>query len=222
MIEKYKELIKSLPVSEHGFTSKKETWKSKLKDKDGNKKKELEWISPMINDIFGENDVITITRSDLKSSCSNIDVYFFLKTIFWGYSTGMRGNNFEFLFQKEQMEKMIKLFKENPKIDNFKLFYEKTKEIKGLGISTITKFLYFLEIPIMEKKALILDEQIMKALSESIFKYKDFESLERRNAHEQYQHYLNTMDCLAKKMGTQPENIEMFLFLFHNILHQKK
>ena len=146
---------------------------------------------------------------------------FFLKTIFWGYSSGMRGNNFQFLFQEKQMNKMIDVFKKNPEVDNFESFFKKTLEFKGLGISTLTKFLYFLEIPIGGKKALILDEQIMNALSRSVFKHEKFEKLERKDAHKYYQEYLCQMDCWAKRMETESENIEMFLFMFHNILKPK-
>ncbi len=209
MFKNYKTLIQSLPVDEMCFTSKREVWT--LKEK-------CQWLEDANSYLFGDNETITLTKYELKMPPKDMR-HFILKVIYWGYPRGMRGDHFKKMIKEENIQKLEDILKICFKInDNFEFFFKKLKGINRIGISTFTKFLYFLNAEVEGYKALILDNPIMQALSKSPFKQLRFENLRIDNAPSHYVKYLQRVTELAKELETQPENIEMFLFLFYNRL----
>ncbi len=213
MLNKYKTLIQSLPVNEIGFASKKSVWE-KFHDKS-------EWLKKTNETLFGDKTILTLTRGELKSADKS-KREFILKVIYWGYARGMRGNHFENIILEENCTKLENLLNRCNSIDNFEKIFKEVKEINGIAISTFTKFLYFIGANIEGQKALILDAQIINALSISPFKHDDFKELEIRNAHQFYVKYLQKMSEWANDLETEPENVEMFLFMFHKGLNPTK
>lgn len=212
MLKKYKTFIQSLPVDEMGFTSKREVWEGVEGKSD--------WLKAANEVLFENQKTITLTRGGLKMQHENMR-HFIVKVIYWGYARGMRGNHFEDIIREENIQKLENLLKKCGQIDDFEKFFKEVGTVKGIAISTFTKFLYFLDTEIEGQKALILDDQIIQALSKSPFQHPDFQKLERRNAHQFYVKYLQKMAEWAGELETQPENVELFLFMFHKGLKPK-
>ena len=111
--------------------------------------------------------------------------------------------------------------KANQLIEDFKEY-----NIKGLGISTLSKFLHLLEIKVENYEAIILDDRIINILNENEFdelqNLKNISreySLRKVKAKTNYLEYLKNLNTLAKKLDTKSENIEMFLFFFGKNLY---
>jgi hypothetical protein len=97
-IATYKNLILILPVREQCFTTKRATWKKA--------EESFDWFKKINDKLFEGNDTLTVSRQDV------FDTYYLrekiVKTIFWGYTYGMRGNNLENILKKiENIERII-------------------------------------------------------------------------------------------------------------------
>lgn len=88
---------------------------------------------------------------------------------------------------------------------------------KGIGLSTLSKMLYFFEYKIDGKPALILDSNVMKNMPT----FSEFESIVNRSLRtfEGYASYVKRMSEIADKMnGVTPDQLEYFLFNYQKIL----
>lgn len=203
----YRDLIANLPVDEQAFDVKASNWVKQLEDHDFIK-------------LFGDNPFITLSRRDIKET-TEIDLVV-LKTILWGYSSGMRGNHF-FNIYKGQMESICSILRkiESPcSPEAFEEAHKELRKIKSLGLSTYSKLLYFLGISLVESGcALILDERIIRIFKSQ--KFEEFNSFNRISIENGYRYYLNYIQRiheLALQMQVKEDQIELFLFTFGNNL----
>lgn len=209
-IDKYKILISNLPIRQQSFTTKRTTW---LKAEN-----QIEWLKQMNNKLFGNNPILTISRQDIFET-QNIREQI-IKTIYWGYTRGMRGNHFVNILEKiDLIENSLKKLKQTPKPDSkhFEELIKNFKAVKGLGISTYSKLLYFLQLTFNNNPCLILDQRLIDAFASKT--YSDFQSLSNikyDNAERQYLDFLSLTNKLSKDLETDGENIEQFLFIFGN------
>ena len=177
-----------------------------------------------IDEIFDGKNSISINRYDLYGVGVDIKK-FIVMTLMWGYPTRGRGNNINNLLEDTNFNKLYDILfhyiRNNISIEKLKEDIESTK---GLGLSTITKFTHFLDTTVDGKKAVILDNQIIQALKKSPFKEFDgFEKINYNNAITYYPKYLQIINDLANKMNVEPDQIEMFLFMFgKNLSNSKK
>ncbi|MBS9767667.1 MAG: hypothetical protein KGV44_09035 [Flavobacteriaceae bacterium] len=217
-ITDYKNLIKELPYLEHSFEIKNSVW--------GNINNQKE----IIEDIFKdgkiievgkkEDKIINISRNDLYNSSNDLEK-FILKTLMWGYPTKGRGKNIENMLEENNFQKLIKAL-ENYKGNEITIEQLKKdiKEIKGLGLSTLTKFTHFLNTTIERNKAVILDIQIIEVISSGKFEeFEDLKEINYDNAIKHYTEYLKIINNLSEKMNVKQDQVEMFLFMFGRILH---
>ncbi len=168
-----------------------------------------------IDDIFENKKLITLNRSDLINSRSNIKE-FILKTLMWGYPTKGRGRNIENLLEKRNLEQLIEIlngYKENEiTIDRLK---KDIRSVSGLGLSTITKFTHFLDTTIDGNKAVILDKRIIETINVGRFdEFKNLKGIKYDNAAKYYFEYLEIINKLSELIKAEPDQIEMFLFIF--------
>lgn len=208
-IENYKILISHLPLKEQCFTTKKSTW---INDEtNSSQRQELEKF-------FENSNEITISRQNIFDTTDTKELIF--KTIFWGYPRGMRGNNFTEILQK--LPKLVDILNELKEINNlssnnFKNIIKQFKSISGLGISTYSKFLYFLNLKINNHPCLILDQRLINVFSNNKFpEFSDFQKINYINAPNAYVDYIKTTNQIAIENSTKGENIELFLFTFGN------
>lgn len=79
----------------------------------------------------------------------------------------------------------------------------------------MSKFTNFLKTTIDGNKAVILDNRIMETINKGSFIELDhLKGIRIYNAIKRYPIYLETINQLAKQMKLEPEQIELFLFMF--------
>ncbi|MDP1973211.1 MAG: hypothetical protein Q8J87_09570, partial [Sediminibacterium sp.] len=91
----------------------------------------------------------------------------------------------------------------------------------GIGLSTLSKLLYFFKIEINKKKCLIMDSRIVRILRKDNF--TELNSLSKVNEHNSinyYTDYLRVCTQLSNEYGYKPDQLELFLFMFGNNLKQ--
>ncbi|HCK0617606.1 hypothetical protein CGI93_22415 [Vibrio parahaemolyticus] len=212
-MENYKSLIGHLPVADHAIGTKLATW-----EKYQESHPEI-WNT--IQSIFSGELEVKLCRQDLKDIADTQDYNkLIIATILWGYSSGMRGNNFSKIVNKlPEIASLLKCASQG--IDDWKIHYNKVKEISGLGLSTYSKFLYFVGGKIEGHEPLILDIRVIEAINTGI--YKEFVCMKRityTNAPNLYPEYLKIMNDFAVSSECTAAQAEMFLFMFGQNLKQ--
>jgi len=212
LFEKYEDLIRNLPLEEHSFTTKKKNWKN---------------INPEIieyhEDIFGQDTEITISRKDLFRSFNNDPIEtFILKVIYWGYPAGMRGDNFKKITSPESLfflKKFLNDIKQNDVIDEKRIGYA-LKTINGLGLSTLSKYLYFTKSTFMGKRCLILDRELIKIFNNMYFvEFNGLRKVLYPCTVKNYFDYIDISHHIAEYHKFEADRLEMFLFIFGNHLN---
>ena len=167
-----------------------------------------------IESIFNGKPIVFISRQDVHERGRDDLEKLILLTIFWGYSFGMRGKNFEKIM--EESHDIVALLEESRNgIPDWDEHYKKIQNIEGLGISTYTKFLYFLRSKVNGFDPLILDAKIIRCMQSGIFsELNEFKSITYANSQSFYPIYLKRISNLAKSYEVDSDQIEYFLFLF--------
>jgi hypothetical protein len=137
-----------------------------------------------------------------------------MATIVWGYTSGGRGKNIANLIK--EFDELTELLSEirTQTIPAWNIHYEKVKKIKGIGLSTYTKFLNFLSVEVQGHTALILDNRIIRVTRQGIWKELAPLELSNSNAVRCYPCYLKHMHSAANSLKVSPEALEFFLFEF--------
>ena len=222
-ISDYKNLIDNMPVEGHAFTIKKKNWERFFKLKE-------------IKKVFDKDEII-ISRKDLFKLAKDQKktTEFIVKVLMWGYPTGGRGNNIKNLLEEKSYKALVDFIDDNEirnsnnQVENIK---NKIKELKknggkGLGISTISKLLYFLKVKIAGKLSVILDQRIIDVLNKAEF--KDFEELKDIKMTSSISKYIDNYYQFLEKIASVNKDlaikdvgkIEMFLFIFGGNLKDK-
>jgi len=202
----YKTLIQAMPVKDQSFAIKAKNWINQLS-------------GDHFDLLFEGKSEILLSREDILLT-NRIDL-FLIKTILWGYPSGMRGSNFPSIYSKLD-ELATDLNIPNRMQLNFEdltLLQSKLQSYKGLGLSTYSKFLQLRGFRFDGIPALILDERIIRVFRNRVF--QEFAALSKvadYNKERYYPLYLKSMNECAKDLDTTPEHLELFLFAFGNNL----
>lgn len=241
-IKKYEEIIKSIPVRNHSVIVRKENW---IKDdslhtrltKNNQFQNNNDDLLNTLKTIFKneQNGQIEISREDIFKIFKEEDSEKkLIMVLLWGYPTGGRGNNIANILneRKQFIKKLNNILKDKKNSiaqDDYKKLKfkdENTKKLKfkGLGLSTMSKILYFFKVKIDNNPCLIFDTQILKSLQKNNideFKNVDWEQADEKE--EKYFEYLRIVNTISKEKlknsKIEPEAIE--LFLFHYNMHFK-
>lgn len=210
-IFQYQDFIRSFPYKRQSFHIERKNWESKkLEDTKINSRYLIRFFS-----IYGDRDMIRLSRERVFEETTSRKEFIF-KVLLWGYPTKGRGNNIDKILQEENFEKLKSILE---KYKNSNVSSEQLEkdilEINGLGISTMSKFLYFLNAKIDGLKALILDDQIMSTINNKRLKeLNDLSKITRNNAVKKYSQYLEKITKLSKELNCEPDQIEIFLYTF--------
>jgi len=212
-IENYKTLILNLPVRQECIATKRSTWLDA--------EEKIDWLKDLNDNLFAGQETLTVSRQDIFNSKSAIRELI-LKTIYWGYPYGMRGNHFvNILSNIEALETILQGLKSKENLTNsdFDDLSKELKKIPGLGLSTYSKLLYFLEIEFNNNPCLILDLRLIGVFSNKTYdNFSELSKITYNNATENYLAFLKLINKISTELGTRGENIEHFLFLFGNKL----
>lgn len=181
-ITDFANFIREIPHDQQSFDIKRSVWKTEVSQKS------------IIDGIFDGNETITISRFDLFQSASNLQE-FVIKVLMWGYPTKGRGKNIENLLQPKNFDLLVmklKMIEETNNLTTNDILY--FLAIKGLGMSTLTKLLYFKRVTIDSNLALILDQRVINALNSgrySDFGIEKFLDMKNNNSVIKYMDYLH-------------------------------
>ena len=194
-ISNYKDFIRSFPYKKQSFLIERKNWG------------EITFHHlEKIFSTYGNGEMVRLNREMLFEDAESTEEFIF-KVLLWGYPTRGRGNNIEKLLEKENLEE-LKIILEKYKNNNVSTeeLVEDVSKIKGLGISTVSKFLYFLNAKIDSFKALILDDQILNVINRKrISELNQLSSLKREQALKKYSKYLEKMSELSKELECEPD-----------------
>src|SRR5688572_25915251 len=84
-LDTYQSLLQSLPVMHQSFTTKRSNWQ--------NAEKQIDWLQILNDQLFQNSSELELSRRNLFSHAGTTRELI-VKTIYWGYPNGMRGNNF--------------------------------------------------------------------------------------------------------------------------------
>jgi len=177
----------------------------------------------MNDKLFENKETVSICRQDIFNTKDVRERI--IKTIYWGYPRGMRGNHFvNILINIEIIEKAIKEFsiQKYQNSQDFEEVIQAFKAVPGLGLSTYSKLLYFFKVRLNDNQCLILDQRVIDVLSSKF--YSNFKALSRisySNAESKYFEYVEMLGDLSKQLNIEGENIEQFLFIFGNGLKKE-
>lgn len=179
-IEDYKTLISNLPVRQQCFTTKRTTWISA--------ENEIDWLKSLNDKLFGDQATLSISRQDIFETKEPREKI--IKTIYWGYTAGMRGNHFvNILKYILDVEKVLLKLKQNANPTTIEFFEltESFNEIAGLGLSTYSKLLYFFEIDFNINPCLILDQRLIDVFAgETYYEFQQLSNIRYSNAEKKY------------------------------------
>lgn len=206
-LDSYTVLIKHLPYLDQAFETKKGNW---LQYNDSNS----------IFSNFCErnfiNNKLKLSRRDLFNICKGNFNDAIFSIIFWGYPRNMRGNSFKTILEKLPAIQSTLLIDKNLSESDFKLICSKLKAT-GIGLSTLSKFLYFSEFRIEGHQCLIFDSRIIDVINdENGFKELQIltqnEKISESNKVKKYLGYMQLMEDISSKNDYKTDQLELFLF----------
>lgn len=205
---RYKALIQNLPYLDQAFETKRSNWQREYVGND--------FFRLLCDRVFIE-ERLKLSRADLFSSANNgISEELLILIVFWGYPRNMRGNTFSTMLSSMQIISHALKSSEGLQLDNeafSSLLSRLTKT--GVGLSTLTKFLYFLGFTLNGYRCLILDQRIIDVIQEKTFiEFSALAEISTYNKTKLYTHYLAKMEEIANAENYSIDQLEFFLFQF--------
>jgi hypothetical protein len=159
--------------------------------------------------VFDERESVDLSRSDLRVFGQRQDLdCFIMATLLWGYPGGMRNTYAGDI--SDALPVLAPLLNEARQgIQNWGEHFGHTGPIRGLGLSTYTKFLNFLSADVSGHTALILDKRIIDVAAAGAF-----EEFEGNYSEANYPAYLELTHLIATDLKVEAENLEFFLYEF--------
>ena len=208
----FSDLISKMPVSNQAFASKRSTWSPHINGKDA--------AGSALQAVFDAYSIdfesIFLSRDDLRALALKPDLAeFVMATIIWGYPRGMRGHNFRNVTSHlDSLRQQLSDARSCP-ISDWTSHCKSLRQIRGVGLSTYTKFLHFLSAKIGGHEALILDQRIIEVAQQNLFEeLAPIRGLNSSNAARLYPEYLECMNDTASRLSVSQDKIEFFLFEF--------
>ncbi len=200
-IETYRNLISNIPVDFQSATVKKSNWSR--------------FNSELVNNVFGKESEIEISRIDVKKE-SDIEKKIVL-TLMWGYPSGGRGRHIQNILDNlDGLKKVFQRYREK-RIDEGTAdnLIKEFVTIKGLGVSTWSKLLYFFGYEIDFCKCQIYDEKIVASLNKKQFSIMNDKIWVHTS--KEYYNYIRFLDDISKKFLNHEslDKIELFFFYFN-------
>jgi len=207
LLSAYSDLIRHLPYLDQAFETKKETWgRDQYR---GHKDFDL-----FLQKMFETLETVILSRGDLFNKAGEDVKTAILSIILWGYPRNMRGNTFKSILDAlPDIEKMLLGTREL----DAAAYSEICQQLKGkgIGLSTLSKFLYFFGFSLEGYRCLIFDSRIIEVLNAKTFDELTLEGIITEwNKEDHYLSYLKLMADVAKRNEYSVDQLELFLFQF--------
>lgn len=212
----FTELIRQMPCNDQAFETRRVTWES-FSDKEA--------FAQLYYDLFtvNERDAVIISRKDVFLMVENDLMKAIFLTVLWGYPKGYtRPNNMAQSFKMflDQVQNLADWLSVKKNIETSELVVM-LNDCKGVGLSTLSKLMYFFKIKVDGYISLILDAKIISILQNKKFtELCPLSGIREHNKVHNYSKYLQTCTELSMKNGYEPDQLELFLFMFGNNLKQ--
>lgn len=147
-----------------------------------------------------------ISRKDVFSEKDNARKA--ILALLWGFPNGCRNSDTGHLNVVRGVLEIAKAINDR---NLTKPMFNAMMAPKGIGLSTLSKMLYFFEYKVEGNRALILDSKVRTSLKD----FSEFEetTCKRAGCFEKYTSYVDRMTEVAGKMnGVTPDQLEYFLF----------
>jgi hypothetical protein len=206
-LTEYHNLIRSLPYLDQAFETSKRTWSSKKYM--GNSK-----FSSFYKNTFNGCSTVKLARYDLLKTANEDFSSAIFSIIFWGYPRNMRGNHFFNIVKEfDKIEELLTIDK-NLGEHEFKALAKQLKN-KGIGLSTLSKILYFFRFTVEGYKCLILDSRIIDVLNSQLYEeLHELNDVTEYNKIGNYYKYLEVMRTHCYENNLLEDQLELFLFMF--------
>jgi hypothetical protein len=180
-------------------------------------------LLPEYKEIVSDYENKPIKRADIINAYAeyntgnkNKAVRAFLLTMIWGFADNGYGTyrTNKYLSNPDNIDLIIKSF-DYLRSDNLESAFKKLNNISGLGISYISKILYFATFAFKyDKYALIYDIRVATSLVKLTIPNDLFEiiSIYPSSNFKNYHKYNTLIHNLAEKYNLKADSIEMFLF----------
>lgn len=206
-LERYTDLIRCLPYLDQSFVTKKSNWRIN---------NETHALFLKFHEASFVSEKLKLSRADLFEVCKHNFNDAIFSIIFWGYPRNMRGNNFDSILK--QLDKIKSALQQTRNLSSEE-FSQMVDDLHstGVGLSTLSKFLYFFEYRLEGYKCLILDKRIMDVINyqEGFIEMKNLslkDGITEFNKTKKYVAYLQLMEDLSRSNGYMPDQLEFFLF----------
>jgi 8-oxoguanine DNA glycosylase-like protein/DUF2934 family protein len=212
----FRSLIASMPTAYHATTSKRSTWKATLTLQNP----AAAALDSIFQD-FGGQDEVCISRSDLRRLAREPKLdRFVMATIVWGYERGDRFQNItQFARHPTGLAALTNFLNARRTVPITQWSgHLQTLPVKGIGLSTYTKFINFLSINVCGNTALILDRIIARVFENRVFPELFSLGINVNNKEAKYPEYLTCIHQISNELRVPAENIEFFLFHFGLII----
>lgn len=212
-IKEYAGLIKSLPVGGQ-FTKirRDSTFWNRTDFPDD----VIEVVRTVFDECSGDEIYINISRDDIKKTSDTKKKI--VKILMWGYPGGGRYGQVQNILQNmDVLTNCLEAINGNY-FASVQDALGNVLEINGLGLSTISKFLYFFDVKVENTPCQIYDGKVIKSLN----KNHQIDELSSRNnwdrIYDDYVEYIKLLFSLSKKCkcSRSPDKIELFLFMINN------
>lgn len=211
-IKEYADLIKSLPVGGQFTKIKRDsTFWNRIDFPDD----VIEVVRTVFGECSGDNNYIKISRDDIKETIDTEKKI--VKILMWGYPGGGRYGQVQNILQNLND---LTIWLEENNGNYFDSVQDNALgnllEINGLGLSTISKLLYFFNVTIGDCPCQIYDGKVIDSLN----KNHQIDELSSRNnwrrTYDDYENYINLLSKLSENCEYSPDQIELFLFMINN------
>jgi len=208
--EQIQSIINLRPLIDSSFMYNADRWKGL-----NNNYKDL--LKDFENKKNTRNDVINTFIDYYNNKCDFMKA--FLLCMVWGFSdTGYGTHRTNKFIETDNNKSLIKSALDHinrNEIDSLKNAFFDLKKVDGLGISYLTKVLYFAtKAMAIDNYALIFDIKVARALVKLSAPIEIFEILNigPSSKYNDYNKYNNQIHTLAKKYDIDADKIEFYLF----------
>lgn len=190
-------LIRSLPVEHHTIRVARSVWEPRFA---------VAGLTTEFEAIFGDELEVSLSREQIRRQADRRRKC--LEVLLWGYPAGMRGNETAYLANLDAISERAASDAQWPD------YFASLDDLKGLGMSTITKLAYFFGRTFEGHPAVILDSRIVAVLTRATWaEFAGLRCVTYNNASKHYLRYLETTALVTRGIGgATPEQLEFFLF----------
>lgn len=172
-----------------------------------------ELLSNFVNKEISRLDIIKSYRDYFSGKCEAVKP--FLMTLIWGYANTGYGYSRTKPLIKRSVFKIIVSAIDELKEDKIEVAFKKLQSIKGLGISFISKILYFSSKALeREDYQLIFDSRVASSLLKLSVgeEMSELFKITPSDKFEDYDKYNQLIHQIANENSLEADAIEMFLY----------